>query len=101
MTLMHCDSSRPAMLQRVTAATLEEKKKSWKYICEVDASLASELYEDKNIFVPVEVKVRVGGGAGCAWMKGGCEMIGGRLRVSGLCRGEACKERRHFEERCQ
>lgn len=64
MTLMHCDSSRPEMLRCVTvaaaAATLG-KKKSWKCISEVDASLAFERYGDKNIFVPLEVEVDDGG----------------------------------------
>lgn len=63
-------------------------KKSWKCISEADASLAFELYGDKNIFVRVEAEVRVGG-AGCMWMKGGCES----RHVSGpfahLCSGEA------------
>lgn len=92
MTVMHYDSSRPEMLQCVTvaaAATLE--KKSWKCISEVDASLASELFTDKNIFVPVEVEVRVGG-ACCVSMKGGRELLSD-LRVSvpftRLCPGEA------------
>lgn len=87
VTLTHCDSNRPEMPQCVrvaaavaAAATLEEK--SWKCISEVDASLALELYGDKNIFVPVEVEARVGG-AGCAWMKQGCEIFSDRLRVSG------------------
>lgn len=70
-------------------------KKSWKCISEVDASLVFELYGDKNIFAPVEVEVKVGG-AGCVWMKGGCES----LRVSGpfarLYPAEAANS--HFEK---
>lgn len=71
-------------------------KKSWQRISEVDASLALELHGDKNIFVPVEVAVGVGG-ASCVRMEGGWEMCNRRLPAPGpLALWRGCEQ--HFEE---